>query len=146
MNTSKKIFGYRIEDSKGRKPLSSFPMRAEGELIETTEPQSSKRKSSTFMRKRDRKTARMILPFRQSFLYHCHIIPRLRHGLLSLCSVVSFRQKEMRKSVIIICQSYIFIKFIWIIHWNKLILHRTITVTGINYLIARPSFSNATYV
>ena len=45
MNTSKKIFGYRIEDSKGRKPLSPFPVRAEGKLIETTENIRSQRES-----------------------------------------------------------------------------------------------------
>ena len=33
------------------------------------------------------------------FLCHRHIIPRLRHGLLSLCSVASFRRKKMKMSV-----------------------------------------------
>ena len=34
-------------------------------------------------------------------LIHRYIIPRLRHGLLSLCSVTSFRRKMMEISVMI---------------------------------------------
>ena len=58
-----------------------------------TETRNFKRKTSTFMRKRgERQYLWYCLSGR--VLYHRHIIPRLRHGLLSLRSIASFRRKN----------------------------------------------------
>ena len=58
------------------------------------------RESLRFFKEKKRESSTYGIAFQAKFLYHWHFFPRLRHGLLSLCSVASFRRKKIEISVI----------------------------------------------